>query len=169
MYPKHFAFAYIPAFLLFFLSVDSISLKPGESVTITSYYGKTNHVLNVPVIASRILQPGFGPYKQTRLREIVNQITAIGETRTSHHLFDEYIKQMFLDSSLNGGVPTLLGEVDDGALMRNTDEDNRLKVYHLFSRIHGDLERDYNDFDVSPTFFSEVRFRVMGYCFVFLI
>lgn len=92
-----------------------------------------------------------------RLREISNQITAQIDTHTANTLFDGYIKQMFLDSSLNGGVPTLLGEVDDNALMRNLDEDNRLKVYHLFSRTHGDLERDYNDFEVSPTFFSEVR------------
>lgn len=141
-------------------TVDSISLKPGESVTITSFYGKAAQAFKVPVIARRILQPGFGPYKQTRLREIVKQITAQVETRTSNKMFDGYIKQMFLDSSLNGGVPTLLGEVDDNALMRNIDEDKRLKVYHLFSRIHGDLERDYNDFQVSPTFFSEVSLQL---------
>lgn len=137
--------------------MDSISLKPGESVTITSFYGKTSHILNVPVIARRVLQPGFGQYKESRVREIVKQITAQIETVTAHELFNGHIKQMFLDSSLNGGVPTLLGEVDDDALMRNADEDKRLKVYHLFSRIHGDLERDYNDFKVNPTFFSEVR------------
>lgn len=112
--------------------------------------------MNVPVIARRVLQPGFGLYKESRVGEIVKQITAQIETRTSNALFDGHIRQMFLDSNINGGVPTLLGEVDDDALMRNADEDKRLKVYHLFSRIHGDLERDYNDFRVSPTFFSEV-------------
>lgn len=50
-----------------------------------------------------------------------------------------------------------MGEVDDDAKMRNADEDDRLKVFHLFSRIHGDLERDYNDFEIEPTFFSNVR------------
>ncbi|CAB9514186.1 expressed unknown protein [Seminavis robusta] len=138
-----------------FAAVDSKTLKPGESVTITSFYGKAAHIMDVPVVARRIQQPGFGQYKQTRLREIVRQITAQIETKTANKLFDGYVKQMFLDSSLNGGVPTLLGEVDDDALMRSVDEDERLKVYHLFSRIHGDLERDYNDFEVSPTFFSE--------------
>ena len=137
--------------------MDSISLGPGESVTISSFYGKAATVLEVPVIAARILQPGFGPYKKERVREIVKQVTAQIETKTAAPLFDGHVKQMFLDSSLNGGVPTLLGEVDDDALMRNADEDKRLKVYHLFSRIHGDLERDYNAFEVSPTFFSQVR------------
>lgn len=131
-------------------------MKPGESVTITSFYGKASSILDVPVIAQRILQGGFGLYKETRLREIVNQITSQIETKTGNRLFNGYVKQMFLDSTLNGGVPTLLGDVDDDVMMRNADEDNRLKVFHLFSRIHGDLERDYNDFQFSPTFFAEV-------------
>lgn len=138
-----------------FAAADSISLKPGESVTITSFYGKAPDALDVPVIAARMLQPGFGPYKKERVREIVRQVTAQIQTKTAIPLFDGHVRQMFLDSSLNGGVPTLLGEVDDDAQIRNADEDPRLKVYHLFSRIHGDLERDYNDFEVSPTFFSE--------------
>lgn len=28
------------------------------------------------------------------------------------------------------------------------------KAYHVFARVHGDLERDYNNFIVEPTFFS---------------
>lgn len=136
--------------------MDSFTLEPGASVTITSFYGKADRVLDVPGIARRFLQPGFGQYKISRSREIVKQITAQIETKTANELFNGYIKQMFLDSSLSGGVPTMLGDVDDDALMRNWDEDERLKVYHLFSRIHGDLERDYNDFAVNPTFFSEV-------------
>ena len=107
-----------------------------------------------------MLQAGFGPYKETRLREIVNQITSQIETKTGNRLFNEYVKQMFLDSTLNGGIPTMLGDVDDNVMMRNADEDNRLKVFHLFSRSHGDLERDYDDFQISSTFFAEVCFHI---------
>ena len=82
------------------------------------------------------------------------------ETKTSNALFDGHVQQMFLDNSLRGGVPSILGEVDDDAKLRSADEDGRLKVFHLFSRIHGDLERDYNDFVISPTFFSQVRCNV---------
>ena len=91
-----------------------------------------------------------------RAQELTSQITATVATSTSNALFNGHIKQMYLDNSLQGGIPFLLGEVDDEARMRNADEDPRLKVYHLFSRIHGDLERDYNDFVIKPTFFSEV-------------
>jgi hypothetical protein len=44
----------------------------------------------------------------------------------------------FLDNSLRGGIPTILGNVDGG---KTYDEDDGVKVFHSFSRIHGDLER----------------------------
>lgn len=35
------------------------------------------------------------------------------------------------------------------------DEDPTVKVFHSFSRIHGDLERDYNAFKIDATYFSQ--------------
>jgi hypothetical protein len=140
-----------------FAALESVTLKPGESITISTFYGKTGHVLDLPVIARRLLEPGFVPYKVQRSREIIGQITASVEVKSSNPLWDGHVQQMYLDNSLRGGVPSILGEVDDDARMRNVDEDPRLKVYHLFSRIHGDLERDYNNFTIESTFFSQVR------------
>jgi len=111
-------------------------------------------MLDVPVIARRIMQEGFVSYKLTRTREVIRQITKTITTRTSHQLFDAHVQQMFLDNSLRGGIPLILGDEDDG--MSNADEDSRLKVFHVFSRTPGDLERDYNEFMLSPTFFSQV-------------
>lgn len=138
-----------------FAAVDSVNIEPGESMTVTLFYGKTNDIMNVPVIARRVTQDGFVSYKFRRAREIINQITAGVETLTGNHLFNGHVQQMFMDNSLRGGIPIILGEEDDQARMSNADEDKRLKVYHLFSRIHGDLERDYNDFVIDPTFFSQ--------------
>lgn len=140
-----------------FAAVEDAILAPGESLTITTYFGKADHVIDVPVVARRLLEVGFAQFKETRAHEIVHQITIGAETKTAIPLFDGHVLQMFLDNSLRGGIPTLLGEVDDEAKMRSTDEDERLKVFHLFSRKHGDLERDYNDFEIEPTFFSNVR------------
>ena len=58
----------------------------------------------------------------------------------------------FLDNSLRGGIPTILGNVDADTTY---DEDPSVKVFHSFSRIHGDLERDYNAFMIDATFFSQ--------------
>lgn len=140
-----------------FAAVEDVTLNPGESFVVTTFFGKADRVLDVPVIARRLSQPGFALFKATRARELVKQITSSIETKTSNPLFDGHVQQMFLDNALRGGIPQILGDDDDSRL-RCADEDERLKVYHLFSRIHGDLERDYNDFEVEPAFFSNVRF-----------
>lgn len=142
--------------------MDKVTLEAGASLTITSYYGKTDNILDVPVIARRLEQVGFAEYKLARARELVQQITTAVETKTALPMFDGHVRQMFLDNSLRGGTPTILGEVDDAARMNSADDDHRLKVYHVFSRIHGDLERDYNDFVINPTFFSEVCIKVIA-------
>jgi hypothetical protein len=137
--------------------VDKVILGPTETLTMSTFMGKTQDIMNVPLIARRITQEGFSQYKLSRARELIHQITASVETETGHHLFNGHVQQMYLDNSLRGGIPIILGDVDDQARMSNVDEDERLKVYHLFSRIHGDLERDYNDFVIDPTYFSQVR------------
>jgi hypothetical protein len=141
--------------------VTNVTIEPGKSLTVSTFFGRADHILDVPVIARRILDEGFVQYKLSRARELIQQITAVVETSTASSMFDGHVKQMYLDNSLRGGIPILLGEVDDHAKMSTADEDERLKVYHLFSRIHGDLERDYNDFEIEPTYFSQV---CMKYC-----
>lgn len=138
-----------------------MTLEPGESMTISTFFGAADNILDVPVYSRRLMQEGFVTYKLTRTREIIRQITASVSTRTSHQLFDAHVQQMFLDNSLRGGVPLVLGDQDDNDNVLTVDEDPTLKVFHVFSRIHGDLERDYNDFMLSPTFFSEVRSRLV--------
>lgn len=138
-----------------FAAVKDVTIYAGQSITIVSYYGRGDKITDVPVIARRITQGGFAQYKLSRARELIKQITRDVRTDTSNLLFNAYVEQMYLDNSLRGGVPVLLGDIDDKSQSLSADEDTRIKVYHLFSRIHGDLERDYNDFEIEPTFFSE--------------
>jgi len=62
---------------------------------------------------------------------------------TAEPRLDQYVKQCYLDNLLRGGTPmvvkTLDGEIG----------------YHLYSRKHGDLERDYNFFSIEPKYFSQ--------------
>ncbi|KAL3923578.1 MAG: hypothetical protein SGILL_001579 [Bacillariaceae sp.] len=138
-----------------FAAVDEVTLNPGESLTISTFIGESDHILDVPVIARRLVQEGFVPYKLTRSREVVRQITKNVQTKTGSKLLDAHVSQMFLDNSLRGGIPLVLGDQDDNDGILTVDEDPKLKVYHVFSRIHGDLERDYNDFVLRSTFFSQ--------------
>jgi hypothetical protein len=146
-----------------FAALNDINLEAGGSITVTTFFGKADQISKVPEIAQRLLQPGFGQYKTSRTNEIIQQITAAAETKTASSLFDLHVEQMFLDNSLRGGIPSILGDIDDDARMRNVDEDTRIKVFHFFSRNHGDLERDYTDFIIPPHFLSEVRYLCLWY------
>lgn len=135
-----------------FSALKSVTLAPGENITIASVYGKADHIEEVPKIKSIVTAPGFVSSKHVRARKLIDELTSGVETSTANPLFDGTVKQMFLDNSLRGGVPTILGNIKDG---KNYDEDPGVKVFHSFSRIHGDLERDYNAFKIEPTYFSQ--------------
>jgi hypothetical protein len=38
------------------------------------------------------------------------------------------------------------------------------KIFHTFSRIHGDIERDYNNFQIDTTYYSQVQLCVYPLC-----
>lgn len=135
-----------------FAAVRSITLKPGKNVTIASVYGRADHIEELPKISEIVTAPGFIDTKFKRARIMINELTVGVETNTTNPLFDTTVRQMFLDNSLRGGIPTILGKVDSDLTY---DEDPGVKVYHTFSRIHGDLERDYNAFSIEPAYFSQ--------------
>lgn len=135
-----------------FAAVKEVVIKPGENITVASFYGKANHIDEVPDIADHITTPGYVKDRFDRARSLINELTAGVETKTANRLFNGAVKQQFLDNSLRGGMPTILGNVDSDA---NYDEDPTVKVFHAFSRIHGDLERDYNQFKIEPAYFSQ--------------
>ena len=135
-----------------FAAVDEITLAPGENVTIATFYGKAENIKEVPVIANTVTAPGYVADKFERARTLINELTEGVETTTANPLFNGAVKQMYLDNSLRGGMPTLLGNIDNDL---NYDESREVKVFHTFSRIHGDLERDYNAFAIDPTYYSQ--------------
>lgn len=65
------------------------------------------------------------------------------ETKTSLPLFDGYVKQNYLDNGLRGGFPFIF------------ENELAKQVFYLYSRKHGDLERDYNFFSISPSYYSQ--------------
>ncbi|WDC85151.1 hypothetical protein PL321_06595 [Caloramator sp. mosi_1] len=73
---------------------------------------------------------------------IIENITNDIYTKTSSKVFDEYCRQTYLDNILRGGYPIVF------------NKDGKTLVYYMYSRKHGDLERDYNYFSLQPEYYS---------------
>src|SRR5204863_7123639 len=64
-------------------------------------------------------------------------------THSASNAFNLYCGQTFLDNVMRGGLPLVL-KTEEG-----------LVNFNVYSRKHGDPERDYNNFVLSPTYFSQ--------------
>ncbi|NLL95573.1 MAG: hypothetical protein GX227_00450 [Clostridiaceae bacterium] len=68
---------------------------------------------------------------------IKNQVLTVSSSKE----FDLYMGQTFLDNSLRGGYPVKAGKGKH--------------TFYVYSRKHGDLEREYNFFQVDSTYYSQ--------------
>ncbi|HRY78665.1 MAG TPA: hypothetical protein P5154_07875, partial [Candidatus Izemoplasmatales bacterium] len=92
---------------------------------------------------SRKVDIAFLERKEGENRLLHEQLMDAVCTKTAEPLLDAYFRQCYLDNVLRGGKP-LLFPTADGPV-----------GYHIYSRKHGDLERDYNFFTLEPSFYSQ--------------
>lgn len=78
--------------------------------------------------------------KRQEANELVTGICKGIETKTASKEFDAYCQYTYLDNVLRGGYPIKLGNN---------------KIFYVYSRKHGDLERDYNYFSMLPEYYSQ--------------
>ncbi len=81
--------------------------------------------------------------KEKENKHIHDEITDVIETKTNFPIYDAYLKQCYLDNVLRGGLPIQIEAKDQQA------------TYYIYSRKHGDLERDYNFFNLEPAYYSQ--------------
>ena len=86
---------------------------------------------------------GYINEKEKEARSLIEHLMDDTFTKTSHGLFDQYIAQCYLDNFLRGGYPLIF------------KADGKNLIYHLFSRKHGDIEREYNLFSLEPNQYSQ--------------
>jgi len=118
----------------------STSLEPGAPITLYSLYGHISSQQALNAGAPGWLNPGFIESKRQQARQLALDLTDPIATQTSSPLFDGYCRQTFLDNLLRGGWPVML----DGKT-----------PYHIYSRKHGDPERDYNAFFLAAEPYSQ--------------
>ena len=118
-------------------------LAPGQSLRFGSLLGFTGSDALLWDMLPIFAQPDYFERKERAARELVDVFTKDVWTKSGRPLFDQYIQSSYLDNFLRGGYPHVIGEGD------------ARKIIHLFSRKHGDPERDYNFFTTAGTFYSQ--------------
>ena len=118
----------------------SLELVPGESETLTSLFGSAKSHALIQGFRQEIMADGFVDTTLEEARNLAVYLTDKVRTKSGIQAFDGFCRQSFLDNLIRGGYPIRLG-----------DE----KIVHVYSRKHGDIERDYNYFVLPPTYFSQ--------------
>jgi len=120
--------------------VLTLKLQPGESQVFYGLYGQATSKTVFEQFLAETDKAGYFEEKRETNRRLVEDITQKAFTATAKPMFDAHVGQSYLDNGLRGGFPKV---VPGGAQL------------YLFGRKHGDLERDYNDFLLQDTPFSE--------------
>lgn len=124
------------------LAAAAVKIPARGSITITTVYGHApSPEAFVNKYSPALRLAGYTELKRQLGSELVQDLTNRVDTTTSIPIFDAYVKQNYLDNVLRGGLAVPL---DYGS-----------KIFHTFSRIHGDIERDYNYFQIDPTYYSQ--------------
>lgn len=119
---------------------DKRTVKPEEEICIYELFGQVENKTILSICNKQWLQPNFYIEKQKEGNGLINEICNAIETKTGNELFNEYCKQTYLDNVLRGGYPIQL---------------TKNKIFYLYSRKHGDIERDYNYFRMLPEYYSQ--------------
>lgn len=117
----------------------TVTLKPGESTTLYSVAGYAREFAQVEAHLTTLSSEEYWQTKAQEAQEVITSLTKEVQTTTKRPLFDAYVEQAYLDNILRGGYPVQLGQ----------------NTYHMYSRRHGDLERDYNFFSIAPEYYSQ--------------
>lgn len=115
-------------------------LGSGESVII---YELAGQVEKKEILVDFFGEEKRGSYFETKKKEaeeLAEEVCRGITTRTDSKEFDAYCKYTYMDNVLRGGYPMRLGNN---------------KIFYVYSRKHGDLERDYNYFSMLPEFYSQ--------------
>lgn len=120
----------------------AVPVQLADSFTLYSMVGHAPGVDYINGKAKSFTPQWFGE-KERQARSLLAPYLKNTETHTAMPLFDAYVQQCNLDNVLRGGYPLVF------------QNGERPVVYHVFSRKHGDTEREYNFFSLEPGYYSQ--------------
>ena len=116
-----------------------MTLGKNDSFELCSLFGQADSLAALNQLKPRVMSRAYFAAKERDNACLIAAITEQMKTESASKEFDLYAEQTFLDNIMRGGLPITL----DG------------KIIYLYYRKHGDMERDYNDFKLQPTYFSQ--------------
>jgi hypothetical protein len=135
------------------LTATKLSLKPGESKSIAIVYGHASDLeYFTGTILPKLRKKGYVSAKRAEAKVLGTTLTERVAMESGAPRMDGYAKQNYLDNLLRGGMPLTIGE---SSVPPSTLPSKPNKIFHVFSRIHGDLERDYNNFVIDQSYWSQ--------------
>jgi len=129
------------------LSYFKSKLAKGQSRTFYSIFGSA---FKQQLIESFVkgVSGDFLKKKEQENEEIVEAVKKNCLCVSGSKSFSQYVENTYLDNVLRGGYPYRVNNSPKA-------KDNGKSIYYIYSRKHGDLERDYNQFQLLPSYFSE--------------
>lgn len=125
------------------MSHTRFKLKAKTEKKIVSLFGYAHNEAQLNKIVLQATKKQFIEKKASENKKIIDGVKNFALTKSSSSEFDLYSSHTFMDNVLRGGLPVSI-KTSDGHV-----------AFNVFSRKHGDLERDYNHFFIAPTFFSQ--------------
>ncbi|MBU0502520.1 MAG: hypothetical protein KJ811_04660, partial [Candidatus Margulisbacteria bacterium] len=114
-------------------------LAKGAGLELFSLFGQVDSLKALNKIKGQVCNKKYILKKAAENKALIDSICARMEIKSASKNFDLYSKQTFLDNVLRGGLPVKIDH----------------KTIYLYYRKHGDMERDYNDFKLMPTYYSQ--------------
>lgn len=115
-------------------------LQAGEEMVLYELTGQVESKELLLEFATKKLDSAYYDRKQQEADNLAAHLCRHIRTKTADKNFDAYCQYTYMDNVLRGGYPISLS-------------DN--KVFYVYSRKHGDLERDYNFFSMLPEYYSQ--------------
>ena len=119
------------------------TVEEGADISFATMIGFAGSVEQINAKLDTFCSDGYIEKKFEEAEELAESFTSDVKTHTAAGTFDKYVEQCYLDNFLRGGYPYVL------------NKDGNKSIIHLFSRKHGDPERDYNFFSIAAEYYSQ--------------
>ena len=130
----------------------NLALVAGAKTGWESYFGQAPDWDTVQVFRNRLLNElQYAERKRAENNTLISSLSAQFDLIAEPKQLGAYTRQAFLDNTMRGGQPVVI----QVAIPPASKGQQGSRVFHIFTRKHGDMERDYNLFDVAPNYLSQ--------------